>query len=81
MKYIEQNTKIPVPHVIGYGDACDNPIGLGPFIIMTWVEGKKMSDIPRRDGAPGKEDIFDPGIEEKTLRILYGHMADILLEL
>ncbi|PYI03354.1 kinase-like protein [Aspergillus sclerotiicarbonarius CBS 121057] len=82
MKYIADKTRIPVPRVIGYGTAEDNPTGLGPYIIMTWVEGKKMSDILRKGGdIPEKEDVLNPDIDPQTLKTLYGEMADILLEL
>ncbi|RAL10172.1 phosphotransferase family protein [Aspergillus homomorphus CBS 101889] len=82
MKYIAKKKQIPVPRIVAYGRAADNPTGLGPFIIMTWVEGKKMSDALRRGGGtPEKEEALDPHIDLQTLKTLYGEMADILLEL
>lgn len=83
MKYIAENTNIPMPRVIAYGKAEDNPTGLGPFIIMTWVEGMPMSKILRvvKTEDDGEEHILNPDIDEKTLEILYGQMADVLLEL
>ncbi|RAL00522.1 phosphotransferase family protein [Aspergillus ibericus CBS 121593] len=82
MKYIAEKTRIPVPRVIGYGTAEENPTGLGPYLIMTWVEGKKMSDVLRMGGdIPEKEDALNPDIDPQMLKILYGEMAEILLEL
>lgn len=81
MQYIAKNTSIPVPRVVAYGKASENPTGLGPFIIMTWVEGKKMSDVLRKEDTDPKEAILDPGIDQRTLQTLYGQMAEILLEL
>ncbi|RLL93707.1 hypothetical protein CFD26_100790 [Aspergillus turcosus] len=80
MEFIGSRTRIPVPRVIAYGAAHENPTGLGPFIIMTWIEGKKMSEILRKDTA-GKEDILNPDIDSRTLGLLYSQMAEILLEL
>jgi aminoglycoside phosphotransferase (APT) family kinase protein len=40
MKFISENKQIPVPRVVRYGKAKDNPSGLGPFLIMAWIEGK-----------------------------------------
>lgn len=34
MRYIAANTTIPVPHVYHHATAAENPIGIGPFIIM-----------------------------------------------
>ena len=81
MKYVAQNTNIPLPRVIGYGMAEDNPTGLGPFIIMTWVEGTRMSDYMRKQGTPDKVAVLDPDLDENILKTLYGRMAEILLEL
>ncbi|KAJ5096309.1 hypothetical protein NUU61_005665 [Penicillium alfredii] len=50
MQYVANNTSIPVPRVIAYGAASENPTGLGSFLIMTWIEGKKMSDLLRKEG-------------------------------
>ncbi|GFF54980.1 hypothetical protein IFM51744_08511 [Aspergillus udagawae] len=80
MEFIGSRTQIPVPRVIAYGAAHENPTGLGPFVIMTWIEGRKMSKILRKD-APGKDDILDPDIDSRTLGLLYSQMAEILLEL
>lgn len=75
MKFVALKTPIPIPRVIAYGTAADNPTGLGPFIIMTWVDGRKMSDVLWN--TPGRN------LQETraTREMLYGQMADILLEL
>ncbi|KAL4892018.1 hypothetical protein BDV59DRAFT_202919 [Aspergillus ambiguus] len=75
MKFVALSTPIPVPRVIAYGTAADNPTGLGPFIIMTWVEGKKMSDILWNKGDRSSED------NDTIMEALYGQMAELLLEL
>ncbi|KAF9894788.1 hypothetical protein FE257_004409 [Aspergillus nanangensis] len=79
MKFVARHTPIPVPRVIAYGKSSTNPTGLGPFIIMTWVEGRKMSSILRKDGCGGGE--LDPHLDAAVLEALYGQMAEILLEL
>lgn len=83
MKYIADNTNIPVPRVIVYGKAEDSTTGLGPFIIMTWVEGTPMSEILRKKTQEEENDdyVLNLDIDEKALETLYGQMADVLLEL
>ncbi len=83
MKFIQQNTRIPVPSVIACGMGNENPTGLGPFIIMTFVEGRKMSEILKGETRTKDDvdDVLDPHISESTLSILYGQVADILLQL
>jgi Phosphotransferase enzyme family len=82
MQFVQQSTNIPVPTVIAYASGADNPTGLGPFIIMTFVEGRKMSEIMKaKTTADDGEDMLDPSMEDSTLKTLYGQLADILLEL
>ncbi|KAI1171486.1 phosphotransferase family protein [Nemania sp. FL0916] len=38
MRYVAVNTTIPVPYVYYYGTAGENLTGLGPFIIMEYIE-------------------------------------------
>lgn len=38
MRYVAANTTIPVPRIHDYGTAAENPTGLGPFIIMDYIE-------------------------------------------
>ncbi|OJJ96596.1 hypothetical protein ASPACDRAFT_54469 [Aspergillus aculeatus ATCC 16872] len=80
MNYIAKETKIPVPRVIAHGTSDENSTGLGPFIIMTWIEGRKMSDILRQDDLSDKHDVLDPAIDPETLKTLYGEMAEVLLQ-
>lgn len=75
MKYVSTNTPIPVPRVIAHGSAKENPMGLGAFIIMTWVEGRKMSDILHNENDGNAEE------NQQTIERLYEQMAEILIEL
>ncbi|KAI1937653.1 hypothetical protein LOZ66_003933 [Ophidiomyces ophidiicola] len=84
MQYIKKNTKIPVPRIISHGMSHENPSGLGPFIIMEWVDGKNMSEILCGSSSEDSEERgreLNPEIDVSLLKVLYGRMADILLEL
>ncbi|KAL2838565.1 kinase-like domain-containing protein [Aspergillus pseudoustus] len=81
MKYVAKETNIPIPAVIAYGSSAENPTGLGPFIIMKWIEGRKMSELLREESDDPKESVLDPTLDPTVLKTLYGQMADILLEL
>lgn len=72
-----------MPRVIAYGKVEDNLAGLGPFIIMIWVEGTPMSEILRKKAPEEGNDnyVFNLDIDEKMLNTLYGRMAGVLLEL
>ncbi|KAI0380691.1 phosphotransferase family protein [Hypomontagnella monticulosa] len=83
MRYVAANTSIPVPHVHHYGTAAENPTGLGPFIIMDYIEhhqnmSRELLDPTRPiDERPR----LDPKVSEEKLERLYAQMANILLQL
>ncbi|KAM7187783.1 hypothetical protein V8F20_010840 [Naviculisporaceae sp. PSN 640] len=83
MQYVAANTSIPVPYVYCHGNSVNNPTGLGPFIIMDYVDhstnmSRELLDASRPvDSRP----VLDPRISEAKLEVLYGEMAKILLQL
>ncbi|KAL9101862.1 MAG: hypothetical protein Q9163_002929 [Psora crenata] len=82
MRFLEQNTSIPVPHVIYYGMKEDSD-GLGPFIIMDYIEHRQ--DLVDALNTPGltsdDRPVLDPQISTEGLEYIYSQMCDILLEL
>lgn len=83
MRYVAAKTTIPVPHVYHYGTAAENPTGLGPFIIMDYIEHhQNMSrELLEPERAPDQRPILDPDISEEKLEFLYSQVASILLQL
>lgn len=83
MRYIAAHTAIPVPHVYHYATGAENPTGLGPFIIMDYIQHhQNMSRAlldPER--AISERPVLDPEIGEDKLEFLYAQMANILLQL
>lgn len=83
MRHVAANTTIPVPHIYHHGTAAENPTGLGPFIIMDYIEhhdnmARALGDPKRpKDQRP----LLDPMVDEEKLSLLYGQMANILLQL
>ncbi|KAJ5146129.1 uncharacterized protein N7515_000693 [Penicillium bovifimosum] len=83
MRYLADQTSIPVPFVIHSGTKKESPLQLSPFIIMEYIEHEtKMYDALNTPGCPIEErGILDPNIAEDRLEMLYGQLADILLQL
>nr|KMM68579.1 hypothetical protein CPAG_04905 [Coccidioides posadasii RMSCC 3488] len=84
LKLLAEKTEIPVPKVIAYGRASENPTGLGAFIIMTWLEGTRMSDLIGKRVPVGEdmyETILDPNVDKQLLRKLYDEIAEVILQL
>ncbi|KAJ5585449.1 phosphotransferase enzyme family protein [Penicillium hispanicum] len=74
MKFLSQQTQVPVPLVLGAGRW-----GCGPYIVVTFIEGTLLSkrlrdptlDLPS----------LDPNVSHSDLECAYRGMAQVLLEL
>ncbi|OTA78187.1 hypothetical protein M434DRAFT_38540 [Hypoxylon sp. CO27-5] len=83
MRYVAANTTIPVPHVYHYGTEAQNPTGLGPFIIMDYIDHYQYMFMELLDPHVliHRHPILNPDISKEKLELLYGQMANILLQL
>ncbi|KAK2597439.1 hypothetical protein QQS21_005987 [Conoideocrella luteorostrata] len=83
MRYIAANTTIPVPKIYHYGTAAENPTGLGPFIIMDYIEHDRTMSEALNDPLLKAEEshVLDANISEQKLKFLYRQMANIILQL
>ncbi|KAH8177901.1 phosphotransferase enzyme family protein [Sarocladium implicatum] len=83
MRLVAEQTTIPVPKIYHYGVAADNPLGIGPFIIMDYVEHQSTMSDAMADAslAPGEDHVLDPNIEAEKLEFFYRQLANVLLQL
>lgn len=83
IRYIHQHTTIPVPFVLHWGTKEENPLGLGPFIIMEYIDhALDLSDVLNTPGfATADRPILNPNIDDTKLQLLYRQFADVLLQL
>ncbi|KAH8427096.1 phosphotransferase family protein [Aspergillus melleus] len=83
MRYIADQTSIPIPFIHHSDTKKESPLELSPFIIMDYIEHEtKMYDALNIPGCPKEQrGILDPEIAEDKLDMLYGQMADALLRL
>ncbi|KAG9250826.1 phosphotransferase family protein [Emericellopsis atlantica] len=83
MRYIADNTTIPVPFVLHYGMAHESPGALGPFIIMEYMDnfGDVIDMLKAPDRPFGEKPVLDPDMEEEKLEYMYSQIADIMLQL
>lgn len=52
LNLIRSSTTIPVPEVQAWGSAAQNRLGLGPFIMMDFIEGMSLNEL-----------LWDPTVE------------------
>jgi aminoglycoside phosphotransferase (APT) family kinase protein len=83
LRYIYDQTSIPVPFVHHWATRKDSPLELGPVIIMDYCEHDKcMYDALNIPECPKQEPgTLDPNISEAKLEALYSEAASILLQL
>ncbi|KAJ6139306.1 Aminoglycoside phosphotransferase [Penicillium samsonianum] len=85
MRYILDQTSIPVPFVLHWGTRKDGPLNpeLGPFIIMEYMDHHtNMYDVLNMPGRPrASRGIIGRGFDEDKLEGLYGELANVLLRL
>ncbi|KAH1546657.1 hypothetical protein KXX57_003302 [Aspergillus fumigatus] len=75
--------RFPKPGATMFPEEKESPLGLGPFIIMEYIDHvMDLSDVLNTPGVAIKDcPILDPNIDEAKLELLYGQFADILLQL
>lgn len=77
MQLIRLRTTIPIPEIKAWGRAADNDLGIGPFIIMEFIEGIGVDEIlQHRDSRLMREDV-----SERVIESLFRQMIDFSLQL
>ncbi|OJJ98133.1 hypothetical protein ASPACDRAFT_62382 [Aspergillus aculeatus ATCC 16872] len=83
MRYIQENTSIPVPFILHWGTREESPLGLGPFILMEYIDHAMELGEALNTPTLGVDDrpILDPAVDLDKLEMLYGQLADIFPQL
>lgn len=76
MHFIREETQIPIPAVLASGVAAGDLAGLGPYIIMEFVQGRRLDELILDEEGKVRQDI-----EESKVRSIYRQLARIYLEL
>lgn len=74
---IRERTSIPVSDIIAWGLADSNPLGLGPFILIEFIEGACLGKI----FVDGEARLLKEDIPESDIEFVYRQMANIMLQL
>ncbi|KAB8239002.1 phosphotransferase enzyme family protein [Aspergillus alliaceus] len=78
---IRNRTTIPVPAVRAWGPATSNPLGLGPFIMMDFVNGVSLSDLLQDPNAECPSRVMRDDISDNDVKFIYRQLANFLLQL
>jgi hypothetical protein len=81
LSLIREATSIPVPKVQAWGLAAGNPLRLGPFIIMDFIDGMSLSDILKDPNAERPTRLMREDISDDDIEAIYRQFANFLLQL
>lgn len=82
MKFLAQKTMIPLPRVISWGLTKESPQQLGPFIIMEYIDGIRLSIYLKQPTENDQEDVvLKPDIDDAILDTIYDQIADYMVQL
>ncbi|KAL4876459.1 hypothetical protein BJY04DRAFT_231631 [Aspergillus karnatakaensis] len=71
----------PCPKVHACGSAASNVLGLGPFIMMDFVDGVSLSDIIKDPNTERPTSVMREDISDSDIKCIYGQLASFLLQL
>ncbi|KAI5209191.1 hypothetical protein E4T38_02524 [Aureobasidium subglaciale] len=80
IKYLQGNTRIPVPRLVAHGSASDNhDPKIGPFIISEWVDGVSLVSLMEKLPRPSYGMVLRKDLDDDFLYKVHSQMAEILL--
>lgn len=80
IRLIRENSTIPVPTIHAWGIAAENPLCLGPFIIMDFIQDGVSLNKLLRDPESGTR-LLRNDLSDGEMEILYRQVANFLLQL
>ncbi|KAL5331394.1 hypothetical protein ACEPPN_000924 [Leptodophora sp. 'Broadleaf-Isolate-01'] len=82
IEYLSQHTTIPLPRVLSWGLTEESPKQLGPFTIMGFIDGTRLSTVLKQPTTDDQEDvILNPDIDDAKLDTIYDQLADYMLQI
>jgi len=81
LSLIHNRTTIPVPKVQAWGLAASNLLGLGPFIMMDFIDGVSLSDLLKDPNAERPTRLMREDISDSDIEVIYRQLANYLLQL
>ncbi|KAJ5531277.1 hypothetical protein N7527_004670 [Penicillium freii] len=80
LNLIRKTTTIPVPIVRAWGPAVSNSLGLGPFIIMDFINGVSLSSLLQDPNAERPSRVMRDDISDSDIEVIYRHLLSLQTE-
>ncbi|THW50972.1 hypothetical protein D6D21_01689 [Aureobasidium pullulans] len=75
---VRKHTDIPMPEIIRWGLSADNDLGLGPFIISTWLDGISLGDVL---ALPDNDRMLRGDLSDATIEHIWRQIARFMFQL
>lgn len=76
---IRRETTIPVPKIEAWGVVSQNPLGLGPFIMMEFIHGASLNDLFK--DVNGGTRLLREDLTDDEMETIYRQLANFLLQI
>ncbi|KAH6722439.1 hypothetical protein BKA61DRAFT_640057 [Leptodontidium sp. MPI-SDFR-AT-0119] len=81
LSLIRERTSIPVPKLYSWGLAVDNPLGLGAFILIEFIEGTTLNHLLKDLNPAVDSRLIREGISDNDIELLFRQISCIQLQL
>jgi hypothetical protein len=82
IEYLRETTTIPLPRIHCWGPAEESPRGLGPFMVMDYMGGVRLSTFIRQPCDDKYEPaILNPAVDDAVLDNIFEQIAGFLLQI
>ncbi|KAL2830101.1 phosphotransferase enzyme family protein [Aspergillus pseudoustus] len=81
LRLIGDRTAIPVPKVHAWGPAARNTLGIGPFIMMDFMDGVSLSQLLQNPNAERPSRVMREDISDRNIETIYRQLANFMLQL
>lgn len=81
LSLIRERTSIPVPTIHSWGLTADNPLGLGAFILMDFINGTNVNHFLRDPKVAADTRLMREDISDNEVEFLFRQIANFQLQL
>ncbi|KAK0612549.1 hypothetical protein B0T17DRAFT_499871 [Bombardia bombarda] len=80
LQLLRGRTNVPVPEVKAWGLADENPLGLGPFMMLQYIPGMDLGDL-LEDPNDKHSSLMSVHLHSESVKVIYRQVAQFMLQI